>query len=306
MNALPNLNAPEEHQATPLVFERQARWDGITLAHYRFRAGDVPEHSHRQHLVLVNLTKDSKGEIRTSSGFNARAPVSGGVCVIPSGQPFAATLEGEAEFLAVYLDPSLVQRAAAEDAHASPGGVVEVIEKSSVNDPLVAQIGQALLAELEADAPGGRLYAESLANVLAVHLLRHYTAAGGDMRRFVGGLSGQRLRRVLAFVADNYERDLSLDDLAGEAGMSTFHFAREFKRATGTTPHQHLIKFRVEHAKTLLAEGEMPLAEVGLRSGFSHQSHFTRLFRKLTGTTPQSYRLLIQPSARRAVSDMPT
>lgn len=111
---------------------------------------------------------------------------------------------------------------------------------------------------------------------------------------------------MLAFVADNYERDLSLSDMAGEAGMSTFHFAREFKRATGTTPHQHLIKFRVEHAKALLAEGKMPLAEVGLQSGFSHQSHFTRLFRKLTGTTPQSYRLMVQPSTRRALSDLPT
>jgi AraC family transcriptional regulator len=74
--------------------------------------------------------------------------------------------------------------------------------------------------------------------------------------------------------------------------MSTFHFAREFKRATGTTPHQHLIRFRVERAKALLAESQLPLAEVGLRTGFSHQSHFTRLFRRLTGTTPQSYRLM--------------
>jgi AraC family transcriptional regulator len=295
------MSAPETLHSTPLISERQASWDGMRLAHYRFGAGYVPEHSHRQHLVLITLTKASKGEIRTPSGFNARPPESGGVCVIPSGHPFAATLEGEAEFLAVYLDPSLVVRAAAEDAHGASGGAVEVIEKSSMDDPLVVQIGQALLAELEADAPGGRLYAESLANVLAVHLLRHYTAAGeGPMRRFIGGLSVHRLRRVLAFVADNYERDLSLDDLAGEAGMSTFHFAREFKRATGTTPHQHLIKFRVEHAKALLAEGKLPLAEVGLRAGFSHPSPVTRLFRKLTGTTPQSYRLLLQPSTRRA------
>ncbi|HVF48622.1 MAG TPA: AraC family transcriptional regulator [Pyrinomonadaceae bacterium] len=299
------MNVPELHHSTPLVFRRQAVWDGISLAHYRFRAGEVPEHSHRQHLVLLTLTKDCKGEIRTSSGFNARPQTSGDVCVIPSGHPFTATLDGEAEYLAVYLDPSLVLRAAAEDAPAASGSV-EVIEKSSLHDPLVIGVGRALLAELESNALGGRLYAESLANVLAVHLLRHYTASGGDLRRFSGGLSGQTLRRVLAFVADNYERDLSLDDLAGEAGMSTFHFAREFKRATGTTPHQHLIKFRVEHAKALLAEGKMPLAEVGLRSGFSHQSHFTRLFRKLTGTTPQSYRLMVQPSTRRAVSRLPT
>lgn len=299
------MDVPELHDSTPLVFRRQAAWEGISLAHYRFRAGELPEHSHRQHLVLLTLTKDCKGEIRTPSGFNARPHASGDVCVIPSGQPFTATLEAEAEYLAVYLDPSLVLRAAAEGA-ATASGSVEVIEKSSLHDPLVVGVGQALMAELESNALGGRLYAESLANVLAVHLLRHYTASGGDLRRFVGGLSGQRLRRVLAFVADNYEHDLSLDDLANEAGMSTFHFAREFKRATGTTPHQHLIKFRVEHAKALLAEGKMPLAEVGLRSGFSHQSHFTRLFRKLTGTTPQSYRLMIQPATRRAASRPPT
>jgi AraC family transcriptional regulator len=55
-----------------------------------------------------------------------------------------------------------------------------------------------------------------------------------------------------------------------------------------------LIKFRVERAKALLAEAELPLTEVGLQSGFSHQSHFTRLFRRFTGTTPLSYRLMLQ------------
>ena len=127
--------------------------------------------------------------------------------------------------------------------------------------------------------------------MLAVHVLRNYTAAGAGPQRFRGGLSGRRLRGVLSYIAENHEHELTLEDLASEAAMSTFHFAREFKRATGTTPHQHLIQLRVERAKALLAESELPLAEVGLRTGFSHQSHFTRLFRRLTGTTPQSYRL---------------
>ncbi|HVF27225.1 MAG TPA: hypothetical protein VM943_03220, partial [Pyrinomonadaceae bacterium] len=97
-------------------------------------------------LGFVRDSKYCKGEIRTSSGFNARAQTSGDVCVIPSGQPFTATIEGEAEYLAVYLDPYLVLRAAAEDAPATAGGGVEVIEKSSLHDPLVIGIGQALLA----------------------------------------------------------------------------------------------------------------------------------------------------------------
>jgi AraC family transcriptional regulator len=95
-------------------------------------------------------------------------------------------------------------------------------------------------------------------------------------------------------MAENYTRDLRLEELARIAGISRFHFAREFKRVTGTSPHQYLINLRIQRAKALLTESKMPLVEVGLRSGFSHQSHFTRLFRRFTGATPQSYRLIVQ------------
>jgi AraC family transcriptional regulator len=102
------------------------------------------------------------------------------------------------------------------------------------------------------------------------------------------------LKQVTSFVSENYATEIKLDELAQVAGMSSFHFAREFKRTTGTTPHQYLIRFRVERAKALLSQNELPLTEVGLRAGFSHQSHFTRLFRRITGTTPHLYRLGLQ------------
>ncbi len=286
------MNAAEMNHASPFVLKRDATWEGIKLAHYGFQAGDLPEHSHKDHLVTIALGEGCGGEIRTASGFRARGQSRGSVCVIPSGQSFSATLESASEHLAIYLEPSLVLRAASESR--TRGGV-EVVERSSPSDPVISSIGMALLAELESEGLSGRLYAESLANVLAVHLLRHYTGSVAGAQRFTGGLSGKKLRQVMDLIADNYESDLSLDDLARGAGMSTFHFAREFKRTTGTTPHQYLIKFRVDRAKALLTGSEMPLVEVSSRSGFSHQSHFTRLFRRLTGTTPQSYRLMFQP-----------
>lgn len=288
------MNATEMHQLSPVVSRRKASWDGIKLEHYRFREGELPEHVHREHLITFSPSGACNGEIRTASGFQARGESASSVCVIPSGQPFSAQLEGDSEQLAIYLDPSLVLRAA-DESRASTGRSVEVIEGCVSSDPVVKNVGLALLAELESEALGGRLYAESLANILAVHLLRHYTTSGGSAYKFKGGLSGRKLRRVLALIADSYESDLSLAELAQEAGMSTFHFAREFKRTTGTTPHQYLINFRVERAKSLLTESEIPLVEVSSRSGFSHQSHFTRLFRKFTGMTPQSYRLTFQP-----------
>jgi AraC family transcriptional regulator len=152
----------------------------------------------------------------------------------------------------------------------------------------------ALLAELDSHGLSGGLYAESLANVLAIHLLRYYSTNDVSLPRHQGGLSGPKLRQVTSFIADNYAQEIKLAELAQVAGMSNFHFAREFKRTTGTTPHQYLIQFRVERAKALLGENKLPLVEVGLRSGFSHQSHFTRLFRKVTGTTPHLYRMGLQ------------
>lgn len=279
---------PLHPSASPAVFKRRAAWDGIQLEHFRFRRGVLPEHSHREHLITFPLN-GCRGEIRTANGLRARGAGPESVCVIPAGQPFTARTEDDSENLAIYLDPSVVARAAGE-----AGRAPEVVEGCSPRDPVVRQVGLALLAEFESEAPGGRLYVESLSNLLAVHLLRHY-ASGGAEQRFRGGLAGRRLRRVLDFINDNCEGDLSLAALAQVSGMSTFHFAREFKRATGTTPHQYLIRLRVERAKALLTGSELPLVEVGARAGFSHQSHFTRLFRRLTGTTPHSYRLRFQP-----------
>ncbi len=274
------------------MFKRKGLWQEISLEHYRCRAGELPEHCHEHHMVLISLSDGGYGEMRTASGFRFHGnQTRGAVCVLPAGIAHNARLEGDAEHLALYLDPSVVHRAASESGLSDN---FEVVERCSDRDPVISHIGRALLSELDSEGLSGRLYADSLANVLAVHLLRHYTASEPTPRRSRGGLSGHKLQQVKDFISENYSSELRLVELAHVAEMSSFHFAREFKRSTGTTPHQYLIKFRIERAKAFLAERELPLVEVGFRSGFSHQSHFTRLFHKLTGTTPSSYRVMLQ------------
>jgi AraC family transcriptional regulator len=276
----------------PLLQKREAAWEGLRLEHYRFCSGELPQHCHPEHTVLISLSDGCPAEMRTGSGLRiVGTQRRGSVCVLPSGLTHKAQLGGPSEHVGLYVDPSLINRAAAGSNFSSR---YEIAERYSLNDPIIAGIGSALLAELDSEGISGRLYAESLANVLAVHLLRHYTTEGHSQTQQVGGLSSSTLRRVINFISDNFADDISLAQLAQIAGMSSFHFAREFKKATGTTPHQYLIKFRVEHARTLLADNKLPLVEVGLRAGFSHQSHFTRLFRKITGTTPHSYRVALQ------------
>ena len=282
------MNDVHTNSASAVVHKRKASWDGIRLEHCQLQRGELPAHRHREHVVLLSLTDGCKGELITSSGIGVRGTQTrGNVCVLPSGLEHQATLEGRSEHLALYLDRSLIDRAA---AGAQFSGNFEIAERYARGDNVISGVGMALLGELESEGLSGRLYAESLGNVLAVHLLRYY-AVTTSKPAFTGGLSATKLRKVTDFIADNYSKDLRLAELAQVAGMSSFHFAREFKRTTGTTPHQYLIKFRVERAKALLARNDLPLIEVGLQSGFSHQSHFTRLFRRVTGTTPNAYRL---------------
>lgn len=284
-------HSPSIKTTVPVVFRRQAAWDGIRLEHLRLTTGTLPKHRHPDHTILISLTDGGRGELTTSSGGMSGIQKRGGICLLPSGLEHRASLEGTSEHLALYLDPNLINRAASD---ARLKGRFELAERYLRKDPVISNVGFALLAELDSEGLSGRLYAESLANVLAIHLLRHYTNEDIRPPIFQGGLSGPKLRQVTEFIADNYTKDIKLAELAQVAGMSSFHFAREFKRSTGTTPHQYLIKYRVERAKTLLSSDDLPLIEVGLRSGFSHQSHFTRLFRKVTGTTPHLYRNKLQ------------
>ncbi|HET6979971.1 MAG TPA: AraC family transcriptional regulator [Pyrinomonadaceae bacterium] len=286
------MNDVNTNSTSAVVRKRTATWDGIRLEHCQLRPGELPAHNHREHVVLLSLTDGCKGELITSSGIGMRGTQTrGNVCVLPSGLEHQVAIEGNSENLALYVDPMLIKRAASE---AELSGNIEILERYTRRDNVINSVGMALLGELETEGLSGRLYAESLSNVLAVHLLRYYSVSTARPVTFTGGLSAKKLREVTEFISDNYNKDLKLAQLAQVAGMSNFHFAREFKRTTGTTPHQYLIKFRVERAKALLVKNELPLIEVGLQTGFSHQSHFTRLFRRVTGITPNAYRLARQ------------
>jgi AraC-like DNA-binding protein len=120
--------------------------------------------------------------------------------------------------------------------------------------------------------------------VLIPDALRRKAAA------FQGGLPRYKLRRAVEFVDANLDQVIHLKDMARVADVSLFHFHRQFKKTTGLTPHQFIVQRRVEQAKVLLAQSNLPIVDVAVRVGFMDQSHFTTTFRKLTSMTPRMYR----------------
>jgi AraC family transcriptional regulator len=119
--------------------------------------------------------------------------------------------------------------------------------------------------------------------------LRLVPDAAEDRQRFRGGLPGGALRRVRGYIDSHIGERISLNELARQAGVSRFHFARQFRLSTGESPMEHLRRVRIERSKSILQTRDATIAEVAARLGFSDQSHFTRIFGRLVGVSPGSF-----------------
>lgn len=196
--------------------------------------------------------------------------------------------------LYLHLSHDLLSRTAEELGGYDPSRL-SLTRRERFQDPLLRQIGLALWEELEKSAPAGKLYAQAAAQMLAVHLLRHYTSAPIKIKEVSQLLTHRQVKRVADFVLADLGRDLTLEAMAEQVGFSPYHFARLFRQTTGESPHQFVLRQRIEKAQSLLRETDAPLADIALESGFANQSHLTRIFKRYLGLTPKAYRLSFEP-----------
>jgi AraC family transcriptional regulator len=218
-------------------------------------------------------------------------PPAGSIAVVPAGSSVVCSRQGSVDSLLIYLEPSLVARVAAESFEFDPTRTV-VPPVHGLNAPELRSTMLAVDAELKSGGVGGSLMAESLANVLAVHLIRHTTGARRLPASADGVLPHRKLRTVIEYIMENLEGSPTLEQMAAVVHISPYHFARQFKAATGLPPHQYVVARRVERAQHLLrAHDELGLADVALRVGFSDQSQFSLHFKRIVGVTPRQFRI---------------
>nr|WP_277879930.1 AraC family transcriptional regulator [Leptolyngbya sp. FACHB-36] len=191
--------------------------------------------------------------------------------------------EAEGYFIGVGLEPIALAHAAYETVDPDR---VELLPHFATPDPLVCQLALALKSELEANPTGSRLYAEAITNLLAVHLLQHYCVRKPTIAAYSGGLSQATLRQVIDYIQTHLDQNLGLAELATVAQMSAHYFSQLFKQSTGATPHQFVLRCRVERAKDLLLSGES-IVEVARLTGFADQSHLNRHIKRTFGVTPK-------------------
>ena len=196
------------------------------------------------------------------------------------------------EILQLSLAPAFVSDHGVRMHLLGAGALVVFAQQSIAKDARLQEWARSLATELKEERPGGDIVISALVEQILVHLLRHYA----NMRRSHNlelsraGLVDRRIRRSVELMHAQLAAELSLKEIAAASYLSPFHFARVFKKLTGTTPYSYLAAIRTSHAELLLAKPDLSIAEIGALVGYSSPSHFTKAFRQATGLTPRAFR----------------
>src|SRR4030088_1300831 len=199
----------------------------------------------------------------------------------------------EGEWVGLMNVPHLqfgISDAALMAASDQPNGEVELRPHRKFADSRLGALVTVVHAEMVAGFPSGRLFLDSIEQAMAVALVSSQAVRHRPARISRGGLAPARVRRGTDLVDARLEDELGLDELAQSVRLSTGHFARMFRKSTGETPHQFVLRQRLERAKAMLRAPDARILDVAVACGFKTQQHFAQVFRDVCGFSPTGYR----------------
>jgi AraC family transcriptional regulator len=256
--------------------------DGWRLCRWRQFVGAYKLPALPDPIFTVHIA--GKADVKTweSNAWSEMSSSPGCATVVPFGMPTRWLVDGELDVITLSISTLQLKAAAFPDQFKRM--------RFAFADPLGVALSRQVLAELYAPAaPERDAYVTALVNALKAHILRGSTTAGtSDIP--TAGFSAYRLHQIIKVVLDHPEGTYTLQDMANDAGVTPSHFCRVFRKATGVSPHQYVMKAKLDRAKQMLSQSPMHLSTMAECLGFASQSHFTRAFRQFTGKTPSEFR----------------
>lgn len=241
----------------------------------------------------LSLYIEGGGGIRRRRGRAAIDSLgTGSLCLLPAGLTTRWDVSGKVELFHLYIPCAALDRVVVEVLGADPAQVT-LRDQVYFRDAGIERLIRDTILPLDWHIPADRLAFSAAAEDILVRLARGFSDLTPRALVARGGLAPAVRKRVSDYIDANLDQPIALTDLAAAAELSTFHFARMFKRSTGESPQDHVLRRRIQHAKALIAVGRDPLADIAQACGFSGQSHFTARFRGLTGITPGQYQRAI-------------
>jgi AraC family transcriptional regulator len=275
----------------PALMTSVANGRPITFSHLRVDSPRQAPYSIKAdtaYSVYLHL-RDSSFELEEAERGYRKVYVKAGSPVVSDHQsPRHVLSHTPIHTISSYVPLSALQQFAEE-----AGGSRQVFLKEpscGSDDAILRHLFLCLRPLLEQPEEGSFLFVDHIAFALQAHLLRTYASTvieGQSVRR---GLAPWQERRAKEAMNASLDKDISIAQLASECGLSSSHFARAFRQATGRPPHRWLLERRLEAVQDLLLNSQMSLEEIADACGFSDQSHFSRTFKRMIGTSPGAWR----------------
>jgi AraC family transcriptional regulator len=274
-----------------VLSSRQTSWKGILVEHYQTPPDLINEESpvalSAHWLSFPSIQQPIHLTQQHGERWHESIVQQGDLVLVPAGQStyWRGPTNTPMSNLSIYLQPELIAKIA--ESSELNGDRIELMDCFSQSDPHLYQIAMMLLAELQSGGIMGKLYIESLTQVLVIHLLRHYSVLQPAIADDRYSLVPSRLKSAIDYIFHHLDSDLSMAQIARSVNSSPTYFASSFKRAMGISLHQYVIKQRVERAKLLLETTDLPISNIASQVGFASQSHLTYHCKRQTGMTPR-------------------
>ncbi|MEM6532914.1 MAG: AraC family transcriptional regulator [Myxococcota bacterium] len=261
----------------------------LTLEFFEAEPATMPSAVFAQHQVLINLKREPMRVENWRDGVHRDFTYKQNEVVLtPAGVESGWRWYERSKVIVITLEPKRLE----SFAQSEMGMILtdqQLRDLPQFEDPDLAAAAVMLRDSLELGQGASDVMFESLARVFLVKLLTRYGAERSREEHSESYTAGQH-RRLLSRLERDFGEPLTVESLASTVGLSPSHFSRVFKSVVGDSPHQFLIRYRVERAKEMLADPGRPLIDIALACGFSDQPHLTRAFKRLQGTTPKKWR----------------
>jgi AraC family transcriptional regulator len=264
---------------------------GFRVGFLTERSSDVTFISTSRNAIVLDLSGTEKHLTRMDGIFEQTPTQANDVCLIPPGLEvrFAWTTKGDRQnTIMVEFDSGLFETHLPEFARAK-FAAGHLLPKGHAQRPILANIAQLLVGEVDPDRRKGRLFADTVMRLLVLEVAAsHWSVPLGQLEAERG--TDVRIKRAIDFIEARFAEDISLAEISLASGLSLTQLTARFHQHTGSTPYSYVIDRRLRQATHLLATTDTPIAHVAIETGFSDQQHMTRAFKARLGRTPSQVR----------------